>query len=151
MRISLAVIALAVLAGCGGAPNPVVLCADGSCDRAFSRIVSLQMSSPGGTFRVLRDGTNQRSSFGNGGQDRGITLTRTQLAPLWVVLDDPTFHAELKSVGSSCSDFSRQRCVNVTLDSGGWSNGCWCGASGKTHVDAAWDEALAVFDLAFPR
>lgn len=150
MRISALLAGLVVLAGCGGTPNPVVLCADGSCDRAFARVVSVNVSSPGGNFQVLRDGTNQRSSFGNGGQERGVTLSRDELAPLWVVLDDPSFHAELKSLRSNCTDFASRRCLQVTLEGSNWSSGCWCGPSGQAHVDAAWDEALAVFDRAFP-
>lgn len=150
MRLSALLAGLVVLAGCGGAPNPVVLCADGSCDRAFARVASVNVSSPGGTFHVERDGTNQRVSFDRGGQERGVTLSRDELAPLWVVLDDPSFHAELKALSSTCTDFVRRRCLLVRVESGGWSSGCWCGPSGQAHVDAAWDEALAVFDLAFP-
>lgn len=149
MRISLSLLAL-VLVACGGESNPFGPCANGACDRAFERVVSVNVSSPGGNFQVLRDGTNQRTSFGNGGQERGVTLTRDELAPLWLRLDDPSFHAELKALSSSCTDFASRRCLQVTLENNGWSSGCWCGPSGQSHVDGAWSEALAVFDRAFP-
>ncbi|MEW6431388.1 MAG: hypothetical protein AB1730_07740 [Myxococcota bacterium] len=148
MRSSLSLLAL-LLAGCGAGATPPGRCATGACDRAFGRIVFVEVSSPGGAFRVLRDGTNQRTSFGNGARDRGVVLSRDELAPLWLAVDEPSFHADLKAQRTSCQDFSTQRCLTVSVNDQ-LSSGCWCGPSASSHVETAWQEALLVFDRAFP-
>ncbi|MEW5741152.1 MAG: hypothetical protein AB1938_19675 [Myxococcota bacterium] len=142
---------LLLCSACGG-PAPVDLCADGGCDRAFQRIVFVEMSTPGGNFRVLRDGLSVRHSFANGLEDRGQTLTREQLAPLWLAVDEPAFHLDLHNVQARdvCNDFRTQRCLDVSVKSTATTGGCWCGPASEARVENAWQEALAVFDLAFP-
>lgn len=147
MRLHGLLLLLGALAGCGG-PTPEALCADGACDRAFSRVVFVDVSSPGGSFRVLRDGKNERND--SNGTTRGVELTRDELAPLWLLADDPSLHAGLKAERArGCEDFRSRRCLMVSVAST-FTQGCWCGPAQSAKVEAAWQQALAVFDRAFP-
>jgi hypothetical protein len=155
MRISSVPFVLLALAGCGGA-DPSTLCADGACDQAFARITRVDVSSPGGSFRVLRDGLSERRTFATGAEERGVALTREQLAPLWLALNEPALHADLQTTSTRSCDNSfglSRRCLEILAQrtSGpGFTGGCWCGTSPLPRVEAAWQEALVVFDAAFP-
>ncbi|GMU60186.1 MAG: hypothetical protein AMXMBFR34_19490 [Myxococcaceae bacterium] len=155
MRWSHPLLGALVLAGCG--PDPVALCAQGGCDEAFARILRVDVSSPGGTFQVLRNGLSERRTFATGALERGRALSRGELAPLWLQVSEPSFQADLRAASQSrqCTSLGPQtrRCLQVrglsssTLQSD--AAGCWCGMATSSRVESAWQEALVVFDLAF--